>query len=434
LLAATAAGFAIAFREEAVKSYEMPQIYGGSVVEPAWRVVARWLLVGLLLAIPAAVRPFHLALFPAALALLPERRRGAGSLGLLLGALLMVGGVWAVHQRSGSSLMGYGQERQGFYSYTGYPDVDFPASEWSRSVERWGNTSWVHEGSLDFRFDASLLRWNAVYFFVGQHLGILPYFLPLLLAVAGWSDGKGWSRWLLLAGVGAVAACFFLVRPFNFWGGSGAVANRYFLPCYAALWFLPTTRARVSWAIATVLAALPFLYPMWLQPLRYPLGEDGGYRHVSAIARRFLPYETTQSHLKPSGQEDVEHDGLWIKLLSPEVRVVEEGKSFRLRGGSRGALLLGTAVRLESVWLDVPGPLDGDVAIDGGERGQSVLKPDGGIALEVRFERVRARHPMWWTWEPFYLQRLSIAVPGPSSQWRSFALSRQMPIAKPSRG
>lgn len=406
LLSVTALGLALVFREEQPEVRSLEEIYGGDESASPRRLVARWGLAGMLLAVPAAVRPFHLAVVAAAALAAPRSRRGASLMAYGVGVALVVGGGFLVHRASGGAYMGYGSERQGFYSYTGYPDVDFPRQEWDSSVRRWGNTSWVHEGSLSFHFDAALWRWNAAYLLVGQHVGLLPYFLPLVLGLLAFDGGR--TRSALLLAVAVVLACFLLVRPFNFWGGSGAVANRYFLPLYPVFWFLGRRPLRLGWLAVVSGSAGLFLWPLWLHPASYPLGDaGGGYRHTSPAARLLLPYETTQSHLKPGGREDVVHHGLWIKFLTPGVSVEGGDERLVLPAGGEVRLLVGSANPLDSVVVDKAGP--GELEIEGGEAGEKLLRPDGGTGYEVLLQHhLRARHPMWWTWEPFHLYELRI--------------------------
>jgi hypothetical protein len=407
LLSMTAIGLALVLRGEQQARTVPSEIYGLDLVERRGRLLMRWGLAGVLLAVPTAVRPFHLAILIAAAFAAPRERRSAALLAYGLGAGLVLGGGLLVHRASGGSYMGYGSERQGFYSYTGYPDVDFPRQEWRESVERWGNTSWIHDESLSFRFDADLWKWNALYLVVGRHVGVLPYFLPLVLGLLAFGGDR--VRGALLVASVLVMGCFLLVRPFNFWGGSGAVANRYFLPLYPVFWLLGGRRLHVGWLVAVVVGSGLFLWPLWLDPLSFPLGDDGGYRHTTIVARELLPYETTQSHLKPGGRDDVTHNGLWVKFLTPGADV--GGSKLLLPGGAHSELLVGSPTPLEALVVAVAGPDELD--LEGGEPGEILLRPDGGTGYELLLEgHLRARHPMWWAQDPFYLYQLELRPTG----------------------
>lgn len=410
LLACTAAGYALAYRGAAAggRDQPLPEMWGGELAElSGWRYAGRWLLVGALLAVPIAFRPFYsLLLVPVALAV-PRERRRAGLAAFAAGALVIVLVAGLIQWGAGGSFSAYVGERRGFYGYTGYPEVDFPASEWSRSVQDWGNRSWIHSESFDFHYDPALWGWNGLYFLAGENVGVLPYFLPLLLALLAFErgSGRGWILPMVLVG----AASFLLVMPFNFFGGTGAVGNRYFLPLYPALWFLAARPIRAVWVPITVLVAAPFVWPVWWAPRAFPVGEDGRYHHTTDLARRVLPYETTQSHV-PGGRDE-EQNGLWLKFLTPGIE--PEGGSRIVLTGRRGSLLVGFPQALAGVQVSLGANAPNDLEIVGGELSSRVFRPDGSTEVFVRFESPRAVHPMWWTRRPFHLYTLTFELPRP---------------------
>jgi len=322
-------------------------------------MLSRPLYAGLLLATPAGARK-KVAVGAAALVVIATL------------ASLAVRGTWT----------SYGGDRRSFYSYTGFPAVN--DIDWAGQIAERGTHSWVKEETLKMGFDPRQGGWNAVYYLVGRHVGILPYFLPLVLGFLAFRRGEG--RWGLILAVVLAAAVLFWLRPFNFYGGGGSMANRYFLPLYPALWFLAARPVRPApGALAAVLVTLlaaPFLLPLWSAPRVFPLASEGGYHYVSGAARRWLPFETTLSHLKPSGREDFVHNLLWIRLLSPSLS--PDGDNLRLAPGEPGDLLIGS-----------PQPLAG-----------IEMRSADGTARRLRPE-VRARHRMWWT-DDYYLYELKL--------------------------
>jgi hypothetical protein len=420
LLATTAAGLSLVYWGPAADqaAEPPPQIYGEP---PRSRFLfSRWLLSGLLLAVAGAFRPCYLAvLLPAGLAAwasgrasgrASERRRAALG-GLLAGAAALLLVTSLVQWSAGGDWSGYGGERQGFYPRTGYPEVDFPASRWTASIRKWGNTAWIQEGGIEPSFNPKLLGWNTLYFGVGRDVGVLPYFLPLLLGFAAWRGERG--RWAIPLAVAAAVLTFLTLRPFNFYGGGGAIANRYFLPLYPALWFLaarPVGGVRgVLYAALVTAGAAPFLLPLWSHPAAFPIGEDGRYAHVSAAAEKWLPYETTQSHI-PGGQ-DVAMNGLWLKMLNHNVYRKGE-TSLRLVGDRQGELLVGSPVPLERVFCEFGS--EAPVKLEAGKETlrPALLRPDGSITFDVPLGEPRAVHPMWWTRDDYYLYTLSLRLPG----------------------
>ena len=302
---------------------------GGS---PRGRIALRWLAVGMLLAVPALSRPLYAPLLVAAtFATPPGRDRWRALLGLAAGvAILVTAGVGANLVLRGT-WTSYGGERLGFYSYTGFPEVELAAGDWPAEVaRRGGNGSWVEPAKLHYLVAPKLWTWDGWYCAGRPRRRHPPLLFPLLLGLAGVGGMAGMRpgsrhRPLLAAGVAvaavAVAAfAFIVVRPFNFYGGGGALANRYFLPLYPAFWFLGVRPLRPAWALAAAALAAPFLWPLWTAPRAFPLAAGGDLRYVSAAARRLLPYETTLDHLKPTGGEDLVHGALWIKPLGQPAR------------------------------------------------------------------------------------------------------------------
>ena len=394
---------------------ELTEIYTDARTVGPLLYWSRWIAVGALLGVVILSRPFYLPLLlPAALAVPRLRRRdGLLALGLGVGAFLVLAVVTNLAVRD--TWTSYGGERQGFYSYTGFPEVDLAQGAWQEGAAQRG-AGWVRLQTLQVGFDAAQTGWNAVYFLAGRHVGVLPYFLPLLLGLWAWRGGQG--RGALLLAVITVVALFLLLKSFNFYGGGDSLANRYFLPLYPALWFLAGRPRGGGGALLVTLAAAPFLLPLWTAPWAFPRDADGGYRYVSAAAHHWLPYETTQSHLKPSGREDVMHNGLWVKPLSTSLYAAKDGSSLGLEGIT-GELLVGSSVPLTEVRVIFDAPAPGGPIVTGGERGETAFLPDGRVLLQLRPLKLRARHRMWWTNDPVYLYQLGVRADGPASPPRS---------------
>jgi hypothetical protein len=384
----------------------------GEAEEGRGRTALRWAAAGLLLGLVFASRPFYgTLLLPAALAVPPPARR-LGLAMLAAGAVVAILGSGLTHLAEADSWTPYSGERQSFDAKTGFPEVSLPAGSWQQRGVGRGNRSWYPSDVVGPRLTA----WNSLYFLAGRDVGILPYFLPLLLGLAAFRRGEG--RGTLILAALAAAACFLITRPFNFYGGGGAIANRYFLPVYPAFWFAAGRPARAGWAfLAPLLAAAcaaPFLLPLWRQPRAYLLDAGNGYRYVSSAAVRLLPYETTQSHLKPGGGEDFMLGKLWIKPLATSVRLAPDGSRIRFATG-HGEFLVGCTRRLPGVRLIVDPPAPAKIDVAGADVTASHLRPDGGSVLLAGFQGPRAVHRMWWSEDenPFYLYEIRLDAPAP---------------------
>lgn len=411
LMSATAIGLALAYEGRQTQPERLREIFEDATTESLRRYGLRWAAVGACLAVVGASRPFYLALFLPALLAVSARRRATGILACLGGgaavALLAVLLSAAVH----GTFTSYGGERLGFYSYTGFPRVDLPGDDWQAQVARRGNGSWVApEKLLPYDFEPRLTAYNSLYFLVGRHVGVLPYFLPLLLGLAAYKPSNG--RWALLVAVALATAGFFFVRPMNFYGGGAAIANRYFLPLYPALWFLAAQVRSVLLPVAAMVCAAPFLWPLWAAPRAFPIDPEGGFRYVAPFTRRLLPYETTQEQLKPAGQDDVIQNGIWIKMLTPGVRAVDKGSWLTAPPGTTVELLIGRDKPLATIEISFAAGGPSSIGIRGGALGNITLEPTGLTAFEIGLGEPTARHKMWWrTDEDFNLYILKLDLP-----------------------
>jgi hypothetical protein len=435
LLACTAAGLALVYwgdRRYTKGEAPPPEIYQGEDTETGRRSFARWCGAGALLGVAVVYRPVYLTLFlPAVVAAWkgPAGRRRAAVIGLVLGGMAVAGLSLGLQWLAGGDPTGYGGQRQGVYGREGYPAVDFPAAGWSEQVKRQGNASWLERQVLRPELNPKLAGWNLVYFFLGRNVGILPYFLPLLLGFVAFQRDRG--RWALPVAVAAAVAVFLVLRPFNFYGGGG-LGSRYFLPLYPAFWFLAARPVRAAWAPAMVLLASPFLVPLWNDPTGYPIGEDGQPRYVSAVARRWLPYETTQPSL-PGEQVGV-GGGLWVKLLNHNAWPAGRGSGLRLAGGSTVELLLGSPQPLDSVDFVLDDRAPTRLLVNGQELRPLMLRSDGTEIFAVRLWRERAVHPVWWSRYDHYLYALSFRLPGARTQPIGLRIQPPRDLIQPHRG
>ena len=413
LFAAVAAGYSLVYwgdRLYSKKEKPRPQIYEGEDTEAPRGFLFRWLGAGALLGVAAVYRPVYLVLLmPALLAAWesPADRKRRAVAGLVLGAVAIAALSMSIQWIAGGDPTGYGGQRQGIYGRDAFPAVDAPAAGWAERVKKEGNSSWLQAEAVRPQLDFRLLRWNAVYFLLGQDFGILPYFLPLLLGFLAFQRDRG--RWAIPLAVGIAALAFLVLRPFNFTGG-GALANRYFLPLYPALWFLAARPSRAVWAAAAALLASPFLGPLWSYPTAYPIVGKGEYRIVSPFARQRLPYETTQS--AAPGEQLAVGSGLWVRLLNHNVWIASGGEGLRIAGGSTAELLVAAPRPLKALYLELDEHAPSRLRVGERELRPVLLKPDGHVLFEVSPGLERAIHPLWWSPRDYHLYKLDLHLPG----------------------
>jgi hypothetical protein len=365
-----------------------------------------WCFAGALMAAVIWSRPpYAVLLLPVIVALPPRRRRRTAS-AFVLGAVLVSGGLlWSQSSRTGS-YSAYGGERRSFYAHTGWPDVGpGGAAARARFDDSRDDAAWEGPaGAVEVaRWGADRLGWNLLYTLVGRHVGLLPYFSAVLLLFI--ARPRGALAWSLVAAFGLAALFFALNRPLNFWGGGGSLANRYLMPLLPALWFVPTRVTRPWAAAAVALVAAPFLWPLWVAPRAAPYGPDGTYRWVTPAAKALLPYETTQSHLKPAGIEDIVHHNLWVKFLDRGVLPLDD--SLTCPALVRGHLLLGSAQPVSVLRLSLTGA-DPTTTVDLAGATQLRVTHSGGIRSLDLEPHLRAHHRMWWGDDQIFLYELSV--------------------------
>jgi hypothetical protein len=348
LVAVTAVGFALIYAAQPEPI--LPSVYQGSGAwswSGFWGMGARWLAIGALLAIPGTYRlPYLLLLAAAAVALHRSlaRLRPVAWVGLVLGAAAIFALTSFVQTAAGGDP---------FWSLAGLRPV----------------------------LDPSLLVWNGIYFLLGRSVGLLPYFLPAVLAIAAFRSDRG--RWALLAAAGLASLAFLVLRPYDFAGVGGGLGNRLFLPLYAALWFLPARPLRAWWAVAAALLAAPYLLPLWTSATSAASPEP------SRVAA-WLPYEATQQDLP--GDWWV-YDGIRVKPTSRNVWRAEHGSDLRIAGAETGGLVAASVEPLTGLVLDFDRNAPSRLVANGQELRPTMLRPDGSVSFEIPLGSSRT-HPM----------------------------------------
>lgn len=324
-------------------------------------------------------------------------KRGAAVAGaaVLAFAAATLCGLWLT-----GSANPYKAERTSFNSEIGYPT----GAGAERALERFDVAPATQSATWRPATDSTRSLYSLLYFLIGRHSGLLIYFpMALLLGyrLLRHADRTGLA---LLGGVVAIAVFYLLWLPFNYFGGSTFVGNRYFLTSYAALLVaapgLPSGRQLVpAWLIAASIG-LSALYSIEDSRQLDPMSQSHAYSGLF----RFLPYESTA--LEIDGQRDRYWAGDFVRFIDPHAEV--DDWSFTLDSESAPAELLiatawdGARPRL-LVTSEAPG-LELRVADWGRRRWHSLPSPDGGTRAEVELDLSSAwrRHAYWWSEEALY--------------------------------
>jgi len=415
LLALTVSAFYLVFGLEEPVSEGPSEIY--RPLPTRTRVGWRWGAAGVLLGLTAAFNPVYALLAVPAVAAAPrdKRRAALASLAaglfavLALSALVEWGraGSWQLPFPEPSSSVLLAAESSGHESLG-----DLSGNSVSSPLEA------APGRSFPARISGRLTAWNAFYLMAGRHLGLLPYFFPVVLVFGLWTRGSGRSALMMtcLIVIGLIA----LLSPFDFAGGPAAIGNRWFVPLFGAMWLVPARRPRPRWlGITAVLAGL-FLYPVWLAPLGSPIESDGRLQHSTSVTAKYLPLETSQRPLPSYGE--ILGRGVWVRSLRNTVRLGGDGR-WRMVGGKQAELLIASPSPLDSLYFEFGKGADPELEVEGAELGNMVLQPNGRVGFHVVGLEPDARHPAWWDEreQNFYDVRLS--MPGAEGSGQNFSVT-----------
>lgn len=239
---------------------------------------------------------------------------------------------------------------------------------------------------------------NALYFMVGRHFGLVPYYFPgvVILAWALWRRRELTAWQVLIAGAVGMTAVGFLVFFPNTWsGGGGPPGNRYFLGIYPALFFLlPTARslapALVLWVGGALFAAPALIDPFVAAKRPWLLAERGPLRS--------LPVELTMVNDLPvrldQGRSRVHYPSdppLLLYYLDTNANR-PEAPGIWVSGRARADIIIRVAPRLVGLDVVLRAPIDNRVAVtvDGATQVADVT-PDAATRLTFAVDGVHAR-------------------------------------------
>lgn len=386
-------------------------VQSGEVVADEYRrpSTRHALAAGICLALAAAWQPLLLVL---PLALLPAWRRGDQRLSMLLGFALATVPQMLVQWWAGGGLHYFGAARFRFTPATGFPHVDFSPLQWNETVQRLSALHFDGAPELSWGFDGLLWLWNSLFLVAGRHLGLLPYaavvLVTFLVLDARDRNDRPRGLWSWLLAMTLVAFGALALHPFQLFDGA-RLGPSHLLPLLALAPMVLVTqrigarapgRARLG-LVVCVAASAAFLLPLWTAPRSL----DRESLEPSAVARAVLPYETSQQRLPGGPWEDVA--GLRIRFLGEHGWGESRRDRLVMESGHPGRLLIASARPVEALRLEFGPEASSRLAVEGGELGELMLSPSGGVGFELRLDEGR-RHAMWWSPEPRWLYPLTL--------------------------
>ena len=304
-------------------------------------------LVGaVFLAIATFSKPSNaLLILPMLGALALGRRRNAAILiGLAFGVI--VGGLFAINLGMTGDWNFQGGDRNTYYGAFPFqtPDAGFDVG-----LDRATNdvlTNIVFDPSVFW----SRLGHNVLYFLVGRHSGMLPYFFPGVFALVAFLwPGRARTSWQWLVLTVAIAEILLILVwiPYNYFGGGGVLGNRYFMNTYGLFLFLippieSVGAALVPWAVGALFTAKIVLNPFYSS--FYPA------EHAKTGPLRWLPVELTLINDLPINTR-LDRVRVWFGPEAARFQIYflddnvfgREGDAFWVRGDSRADLIVKTA-------------------------------------------------------------------------------------------
>lgn len=271
---------------------------------------------------------------------------------LVTGALFatVILGLFAVNIAVTGEWNYQGGERNTFYGGTG-----FPFQQPGKTFDNTGLVRTTNEVPTDVLFNRDaltrVLPRNLVYFVLGRHTGLLPYFFPGVLSVAlllvWWRRGTP-DRWFLLASITIGAVALLVYMPFTYSGGGGPIGNRYFLPYYALFLFL-TPPLRSAWpALAAAAGGALFTAQLVFNPFYVSFHPA---EHMKAGLFRWLPVELSLLNDLPVNvnppriKQPLAGDPPLLAYFLDDNAYNREGEWFWVRGESRAELILRAPAR-----------------------------------------------------------------------------------------
>jgi len=294
------------------------------------------------------------------------------------------------------------------------------AATWQTHAEPW-SLGHIREIVVPWRARWSRMPREALYFFVGRHVGLFAY-MPfaaissLLFLLRG--PRERW-RFLLLACALAAGLLWVVYLPGNWRGGGPSFGNRIFATAYPAFLFL-VTAIRPFWAVPAGTAVASFLLGGGvLTALSPPGGDPTAQRHTLGAAFRALPREfelsgiTGYVHLFHS---DASFSGHYDLLLPA-------GDEMWVRGGVPVELLMLTREPIRDAVFRVRSLAPGnevELCLEGSCQSMETASdtPAGGQRFEVTLEAAHPRR-LARSDQSEYLYELTVRTSaGEQPRWR----------------
>jgi hypothetical protein len=237
---------------------------------------------------------------------------------------------------------------------------------------------------------------NVVYFLIGRHFGLLPYFFPGVVAILAWLLSPArrdvW-RGLLFLTVVTFTVVMLLIVPWTWSGGGGPPGNRYFLGVYPALFFLVPPLplawpAIAAWIGGALFTAKLLMSPFIAAKLPYLAPERG-------LVRR-LPVELTMANDLPvmldgsRAHIPYRNDPLMMLYFLDQNAFPPEPPGMWVSGADRAEILVRTVNPVDHLAVSAESPIRTVLTVSmGGSAVRVSLTPGTVATFDVQASGVR---------------------------------------------
>lgn len=261
------------------------------------------------------------------------------------------GGLFLANGLSSGDMnyQGGGPDRSTFYGRFPFqtPDATFDTTGEVRATDGLLTDVIFNRDAL-----TTVLRHNVVYFLVGRHTGLVPYFFPGILTLAAFVVAGRQRRepfqWLLVLTLVLASAAILIYMPFTYSGGGGPVGNRYFLGYYALFAFLVPAAITVRTAVTAAAVGGLFTAQLIANPFYSSFRPE---THAKYGLFRLLPVELSlvndmPVNVTPSrAKQPLAGTPPVLAYFLDDNAYNREGEWFWVRGEARADLILRAPAR-----------------------------------------------------------------------------------------
>ncbi|MGQ9617639.1 MAG: hypothetical protein ACUVUG_01630 [Candidatus Aminicenantia bacterium] len=178
-----------------------------------------------------------------------------------------------------------GGERKSFYFHWPYEKEQY-------TFENMGYLMTSKNYWQRFHLTPEMFLSNIFYYFFGRYSGMAWYFFPAFLSLLIFIFKKGKEQWeyFVLSATLFIILVMITLSPDNYYGGGGALGNRYFMGIYPVFFFIGGRKKGMKSVITEWFFALFFLSSIFFNPL-YASSYPG--THVKAFPFNLIPPEYT---------------------------------------------------------------------------------------------------------------------------------------------